>query len=111
MFDLGWQELLIIAIVTLIVVGPKDLPKLFNKAGKLVGNIKQISREFFDKVNEAAEVEEINKLKTSMSDITDFDSFEDNKSSQDIGSKKVKEKKKIIPKKRKKVLKKDTKIS
>ena len=42
MFDLGWQELLIIAIVTLIVVGPKDLPMLFNKAGKLVGNIKQI---------------------------------------------------------------------
>ena len=42
MFDLGWQELLIIAIVTLIVVGPKDLPKLFNRAGKLVGNIKEI---------------------------------------------------------------------
>ena len=75
MFDLGWQELLIIAIVTLIVVGPKDLPMLFNKAGKLVGNIKQISREFFDKINEVAEVDEMNKLKSSMSDITDFDSF------------------------------------
>ena len=111
MFDLGWQELLIIAIVTLIVVGPKDLPKLFNRAGKLVGNIKQISREFFDKVNEAAEVDEINELKTSMSDIADFDSFEGNKSSQDIGSRKVEEKKKIIPKKTKKVLKKNTKIS
>ena len=111
MFDLGWQELLIIAIVTLIVVGPKDLPKLFNRAGKLVGNIKQISREFFDKVNEVAEVEEINELKSSMNDISDFDGFEGNKSSQDIGSRKVEEKKKIIPKKRKKVLKKNTKIS
>ena len=39
MFDLGWQELLLVAVVTLLVVGPKDLPKLFNKAGKLIGNI------------------------------------------------------------------------
>jgi sec-independent protein translocase protein TatB len=46
MFDLGWQELLVIGTVALIVVGPKDLPKLFNKAGKLFGKIKKISREF-----------------------------------------------------------------
>ncbi len=110
MFDLGWQELLIIAIVTLIVVGPKDLPRLFNKAGKLVGNIKQISREFFDKVNEAAEVDEINELKTSMNDVADFDSFEDNKS-HDTSLRKAEKKKKIIPKKRKKVLKKNNKTS
>ena len=74
MFDLGWQEILIIAIVTLIVVGPKDLPKLFNRAGKLVGNIKQISREFFDKVNEAAEVDQIKELKSTMTDISDYES-------------------------------------
>ena len=111
MFDLGWQELLIIAIVTLIVVGPKDLPMLFNKAGKLVGNIKQISRDFFDKVNEAAEVDEINKLKTSMSDISDFDSFEGDEPPHNVGSRQVEEKKKTVPKKRKKVLKKKTKIS
>ncbi len=108
MFDLGWQELLIIAIVTLIVVGPKDLPMLFNKAGKLVGNIKQISREFFDKINEVAEVDEMNKLKSSMSDITDFDSFKNNEPIQDNDSGKVVEKKKIIPKKQKKVLKKNS---
>ena len=78
MFDLGWQEILIIATVTLIVVGPKDLPKLFNRAGRIVGNIKQISKEFFDKVNEAAEVDEINDLKSSMNDLTDIGSFEEN---------------------------------
>ena len=111
MFDLGWQELLIIAIVTLIVVGPKDLPMLFNKAGKLVGNIKQISREFFDKVNEAAQVDEINELKTSMSDISDFDSFEGNEHPHNISSRKEEEKKKTIPKKPKKVSKKKSKIS
>ena len=41
MFDLGWQEIFIIGTVTLIVVGPKDLPKLLNKIGKIFGKIKQ----------------------------------------------------------------------
>ena len=35
MFDLGWQEIFVIGTVALIVVGPKDLPKLFNKVGKV----------------------------------------------------------------------------
>ena len=121
MFDLGWQELLIIAIVTLIVVGPKDLPKLFNKAGRLVGNIKQISREFFDKVNEAAEVEEIKNLKTSINEIGDFDSYQDNNLTVELDSKNTVKKKtpttgkKVIKKKTpttgKKVIKKKTKTS
>ena len=64
MFDLGWQEIFVIGTVALIVVGPKDLPKLFNKVGKVFGKIKQISREFYDQINEAAEMEEINNLKT-----------------------------------------------
>ena len=42
MFDLGWQELFVIGTVTLIVVGPKDLPKLLNKVGKVFGKIKQV---------------------------------------------------------------------
>ena len=63
MFDLGWQELFIIGTVTLIVVGPKDLPKLLNKVGKVFGKIKQVSREFYDQINETAEFEELNDLK------------------------------------------------
>ena len=55
MFDLGWQEIFIIGTVTLIVVGPKDLPKLLNKVGKIFGKIKQVSREFYDQINETAE--------------------------------------------------------
>ena len=87
MFDLGWQELLLVAVVTLLVVGPKDLPKLFNRAGKLVGNIRQISREFFDKVSEAADVEDIKNLKSSINDITDFDSYNEEKFINKDGSK------------------------
>jgi len=75
MFDLGWQEIFVIGTVALIVVGPKDLPKLFNKVGRVFGKIKQISREFYDQINEAAEMEEINNLKNDLSEHTSLDRY------------------------------------
>ena len=78
MFDLGWQELFVIGTVTLIVVGPKDLPKLLNRAGKALGKIKQISREFYNQINETAEIEEINDLKNDLSKHTRLDSYMEN---------------------------------
>ena len=75
MFDLGWQELFIIGTVTLIVVGPRDLPKLLNKVGKVFGKIKQVSREFYDQINETAEIEEINNLKNNLNKHTDLENY------------------------------------
>ena len=75
MFDLGWQELFIIGTVTLIVVGPKDLPKLLNKVGKVFGKIKQVSREFYDQINETAEIEEFNNLKNNLDKHTNLESY------------------------------------
>ena len=75
MFDLGWQELFVIGTVTLIVVGPKDLPKLLNKVGKVFGKIKQVSREFYDQINETAEFEELNNMKNNLNKHTDLESY------------------------------------
>lgn len=64
MFDLGWTELLVIGIVALIVVGPKDLPILFRRAGQFVGRLRGMAREFTSAMNEAADqagVSEIQK--------------------------------------------------
>ena len=80
MFDLGWQEMFVIGTVTLIVVGPKDLPKLLNRVGKTFGKIKQISREFYDQINETAEIEEINNLKNDLSEHTSLDNYVKNPS-------------------------------
>ena len=75
MFDLGWQELFVIGTVTLIVVGPKDLPNLLNRVGKVLGKIKQVAREFYDQINETAEIEEFNNLKNDLSKHTDVESY------------------------------------
>lgn len=55
MFDLGFGELLIIGIVALIVVGPKDLPVLFRNAGRFMGKARGMAREFSRAMNEAAD--------------------------------------------------------
>ncbi|QFS82670.1 Sec-independent protein translocase protein TatB [Roseivivax sp. THAF40] len=55
MFDLGWTELLVIGIVALIVVGPKDLPMLFRNIGRFVGKAKGMAREFSKAMNDAAD--------------------------------------------------------
>jgi sec-independent protein translocase protein TatB len=55
MFDLGWTELLVIGIVALIVVGPKDLPVLFRNVGQFVGKAKGMAREFSSAMNDAAD--------------------------------------------------------
>ena len=55
MFDLGWAELMVIGIVALIVVGPKDLPVMFRKAGQFVGKARGMAREFSSAMNQAAD--------------------------------------------------------
>ena len=55
MFDLGMGELLVIGIVALIVVGPKDLPVMFRTVGKFTGRMKAMAREFTNAMHDAAD--------------------------------------------------------
>lgn len=55
MFDLGFAELLVIGIVALIVVGPKDLPVLFRNVGRFMGKARGMAREFSRAMNDAAD--------------------------------------------------------
>lgn len=62
--NLSWMEMLVVGIVALIVIGPKDLPGLFRQVGQFVGKAKGMAREFSSAMNAAADeagVSEINK--------------------------------------------------
>lgn len=63
MFDLGWTELLVIGIVALIVVGPKDLPGMFRTLGRFTGKIKGMAREFQRAMDQAADEAGVKDIK------------------------------------------------
>jgi sec-independent protein translocase protein TatB len=54
MLDVGWTELLVIGIVALIVVGPKDLPMMFRALGRFTGRMRGMARDFQRAMDDAA---------------------------------------------------------
>lgn len=64
MFDIGYSELLLIAVVALIVIGPKDLPRVMRTVGEWVGRARGMARHFrsgIDTMMREAELEEMEK--------------------------------------------------
>lgn len=71
MFDVSWSELLILGLVALIVVGPKDLPRFLNMLGRYAGVVRRQANEFrsvFDQAMREAEMDEIQKEVRAVSD-------------------------------------------
>jgi Tat protein translocase TatB subunit len=60
---IGGAELIVIAAVALIVVGPKDLPKLLRKAGQFVGKMRSMADEFRQNFDDMARQSEIDELR------------------------------------------------
>ena len=64
MFDLfSWSHILILLTVALIVVGPKDLPKMMHMAGKWVGKARGMANEFKKSFDEMARQSELDELR------------------------------------------------
>lgn len=80
MFDIGWGELVVIGIVALIAIGPKELPGVLRSLGQWMGKIRRMSAEFQGQFQEAlreAEMADLKKqaddIKSSVTDFTNFD--------------------------------------
>ncbi len=63
MFDIGWAELILIAVVAIVVVGPKDLPRLMSTIGRYVGRARAMAAEFQRNFEDMARETELEELK------------------------------------------------
>ena len=66
MFGLGASEMVVIGIVALIVIGPKDLPGLFRTMGQFTGKARMMAREFSRAMNDAANDAGVNDISKSL---------------------------------------------
>lgn len=71
MFDFSATEFLVIALVALIVIGPRELPGLLRQIGQMVGKVRRMASEFQEQLNTAVESSEIQEIKTEVGKLAD----------------------------------------
>jgi sec-independent protein translocase protein TatB len=71
MFDIGWSELVVIGIVALIAIGPKELPGVLRAVGTYMSKIRRMASEFQGQFQEAMREAEVADLKKSVDEMTD----------------------------------------
>jgi len=86
MFDIGWSELVVIGVVALIAIGPKELPGVLRSVGQWTGKIKRMAAEFQGQFQDAmreadmADIKkEVDQLTGSVSQYTNFDPLAETK--------------------------------
>ena len=73
MFDIGWSELAIIALVAVVVIGPKDLPAAMRTAAQWIRKIRSLANEFQSGLNEIVREAELDDLKRDIDRATSVD--------------------------------------
>lgn len=71
MFDIGWGELLVIGIVALVVIGPKELPSLLRTMGQGMAKLRRMASEFQGQFQEAMREAELADLKKEADKLTE----------------------------------------
>ena len=73
MFDIGWSEMALILMVALIVIGPKDLPRVARTIGKWTGKARGMAREFQRSIEDMAREAELQDIKAEMDKLSRVD--------------------------------------
>jgi len=68
MFSLGWMEISIILIITIVVVGPKEIPTVINFIKSITLSLRKVSREFSSTVDEITHIQEVKDIKKEILD-------------------------------------------
>jgi sec-independent protein translocase protein TatB len=71
MFDIGWSEIAVIAVVALIAIGPKELPGVLRMVGQWMGKARRMASEFQGQFQEAMREAEMADLKKSFDEVRD----------------------------------------
>lgn len=69
MFEIGWTEMLVIAVVMIVVVGPKDLPKMLRTMGRMTSKARSMAGDFQRQFNEALKEAELDDVKKSVDEL------------------------------------------
>src|SRR6266516_2885760 len=69
MFDIGWSELVVIAVVALIAIGPKELPGVLRRVGQWMGKARKMAAEFQGQFQEAMREAEMADLKKTFDEV------------------------------------------
>src|SRR5271166_6152308 len=73
MFDLEWSKLALIAVVALVVIGPKDLPRVMRILGQWVQRARSIAREFQGSLDQMVRESELEEVKRNLDRAASFD--------------------------------------
>jgi sec-independent protein translocase protein TatB len=72
MFDIAWSELGVIAVVALVVIGPKDLPKVLRTVGQWTSKARAMAREFQSGIDDMVREAELDELRKAAKQVSDF---------------------------------------
>lgn len=73
MFDLAWSEIALIAVVALVVIGPKDLPEAIRGVAKGIQKLRRMAGEFQSHADELVREAKLEDVRNTISDIRNFD--------------------------------------
>src|ERR671933_2028290 len=72
MFELSWGHIIVVAVVAIVVVGPKDLPRMLRALGQTLAKLRRMAGEFQSQFNEALREAELEDVKKSIESIRDL---------------------------------------
>ena len=69
MFDLGWTEFIVVAVVAILVVGPKELPGMLRTIGKTIGSARRMAGDFQRQFNDALKEADLDGIKSGIDSV------------------------------------------